>query len=34
MKQELRSGNPASLSRALEERLRENILHDRQSILF
>ena len=34
MKQELRSGNPASLSRAMEERLRENILQDRQSILF
>lgn len=34
MKQEIREGNPASLSRTLEERLRENILQDRQSILF
>lgn len=34
MKQELRAGNPASLSRVLEERLRENILADKQSILF
>ena len=34
MKQELRNGNPASISGALEERLRENILSGRQSILF
>lgn len=34
MKQELREGNPSSLSRALEERLRDNLLNEKQSILF
>jgi len=34
MKKELRKGNPGSISEELEESLRDNILADRQSILF
>ena len=34
MKQEIRRGNPTSVSGELEERLRDNILAEKQSILF
>lgn len=34
MKQELRAGNATSVSRALEERIRDNVIAGRQSILF
>lgn len=34
MKQELRVGNATSVSRALEERIRDNVIAGRQSILF
>ena len=34
MKQELRAGNATSISRALEERIRDNVIDGRQSILF
>ena len=34
MRQEMKNGNPTSISRELEERIRDNILDGRQSILF